>query len=443
MKAKLIITNLNSGLYWDEQEPEYGTLDRVHQISVFKNIRRQKFYGFGGAFTEAAAKCWRHLPKERAEALLDCYFGKHGLGYTLGRVPIGSSDFSEGHYSCIESANEFENGFKTDMDDRYLIPLILAAGKTAGQPIGLLLSPWSPPAFMKSNNDRNRGGKLMENYKPLWADCMASYAAHYRKAGCDVRMMSVQNEPEAVQTWDSCTWTAEEEGEFAANFLSPALLKAGCRDIGILAWDHNKEGLIRRAEGTLSVPGASKAVRGFALHWYTGDHFETLSAARKLWQDKELWFTEGCVEYGRFGGMTALDKAEMYAHDILGNLNAGVCGSIDWNLLLNAKGGPNHAGNFCEAPAMLTEDGDDFVLQSEYYYIGHFSRFIRPGAVCLATSVWSSHAEVTAFENMDGSCVLVALNRTDSPLAFSVADSGDEAVNFVLSAHSVATLLMF
>ena len=92
---------------------------------------------------------------------------------------------------------------------------------------------------------------------------------------------------------------------------------------------------------------------------------------------------------------------------------------------------------------MLTEDGDDFVLQSEYYYIGHFSRFIRPGAVCLATSAWSSHAEVTAFENMDGSCVLVALNRTDSPLAFSVADSGDEAVNFVLSAHSVATLLMF
>ena len=443
MKAKLIITDLKSGLYWHEKEAEFGSLDCVHQVNIFPNIRRQKFYGFGGAFTEAAARGWRQLPENRAKAFLDSYFGAHGLGYTLGRVPIGSSDFSAGHYSCADSADEMKSTFKTNMDDEYLIPMILAAGETADRPIGLLLSPWSPPGFMKDTGERNNGGKLMAEYKPHWAACMAKYAAHYRKAGCDVRLMSVQNEPEAVQIWDSCIWTAEEEGEFAANYLAPALSEADCADIGILAWDHNKESLVRRAEGTLSVSGASEAVRGFALHWYTGDHFDSLRAARKLWPDKELWFTEGCVEYGRFGGMSDIDKAEMYAHDILGNLNAGICGSIDWNLLLDAKGGPNHAGNFCEAPIMLTEDGSDFVLKSEYYYIGHFSRFIRPGAVCLATSSWSPNAEVTAFENTDGSRVLTALNRTDSPITLSVTEGGDNAITFELSAHAVATILLF
>ncbi len=442
MKATLITTDLSTGSYWQSREMEFGKLDYGRLINIFPTVRRQKWNGFGGAFTEAAARCWKQLPENRAEEFINKYFSSEGLGYTIGRVPMGSSDFSIKHYSCIDSPEEINSAFKTEIDDEYLIPMISAAQKASDQPIGLLLSPWSPPSFMKTNGDRNHGGKLLPEYRELWASCMASYAAHYKKAGCDVRLMSIQNEPEAIQTWDSCIWTAEEEGEFAVNYLAPALAKAGCKDIGILAWDHNKEGLVRRASGTLSVSGAADVIRGFALHWYTGDHFDAISAAKELWQDKELWFTEGCVEYGRFGGMTSVDKAEMYAHDIIGNLNAGICGSIDWNLLLNSKGGPNHVGNFCEAPIMLTEDGSDFVIQSEYYYIGHFSRYIRPGSVSLATSVWSARVEVTAFENTDGSRVLVALNPTDSQQKLSVTETGDSAVNFTLAPHSIATLLI-
>ena len=440
MKAKLITTDLNSNIYWHEEEREFGSLDCCHQINIFPTFQKQIFHGFGGAFTEAAARCWSRLPENRAKALMDSYFGLEGLCYTMGRVPMGSSDFSVGHYSCVDSADEPEDTFRTDIDDKYLIPMILATQKSAAKPVKLLLSPWSPPAFMKSNGERNNGGKLKSEYRKRWAACMAKYANHYRKAGCDVRLMSVQNEPEAVQTWDSCVWTAREEGEFAADFLAPALSAVGCEDVEILAWDHNKESLIRRAAGMISVPGAFNAVSGFALHWYTGGHFDTLRMARELWPNKELWFTEGCVEYGRFGGMSALDKAEMYAHDIIGNLNAGISGSIDWNLVLDAKGGPNHAGNFCEAPVMLTEDGTDFVLQSEYYYIGHFSRFIRSGAACLAVSSWNSGIEVTAFENADFSHVLVALNRTDETLPLSVTEDGENAFNFELPAHSIATM---
>jgi len=438
MKATLTTTNLQTGAYWQQEELESAAVDCVHQISVYPNIRRQRFEGFGGAFTEAVAYNWQRLPPEKRQQLLNLYFGPEGLGYTQGRVHIGSCDFALGNYAC-QSGPEDE-GFHTERDDQYLIPMVLAAQKTANGPISLLLSPWSPPGFMKTNGEMNHGGSLKPEYRARWAACMAKYAAHYRDAGCDVRRISIQNEPAAVQTWDSCIWSGEDEGMFAAEYLAPALADAGCGNVKILAWDHNKDILVYRAGQTLSVPGAAEAVSGFAVHWYTGDHFDALRAAAERWPDKELWFTEGCVEYSRFDGMTPLQKAEMYAHDILGNLNAGICGSIDWNLLLDAGGGPNHAGNFCEAPVMLTEDGSDYTLQGEYYYIGHFSRFIRPGAVRLEVSGWSTEAEVTAFENVDGSRVVVALNRTDRELPLSVTQDGQDGYSFFLPAHTIGTL---
>lgn len=149
---------------------------------------------------------------------------------------------------------------------------------------------------------------------------------------------------------------------------------------------------------------------------------------------------EGCVEYSRFDGMTPLQKAEMYAHDIVGNLNAGISGSIDWNLLLDAKGGPNHVGNFCEAPIMLKEDDSDFEVMYEYYYIGHFSRYIQPGAVCLGCSVFSSEVEATAFENPDGSRTAVLLNRSESAQPVSLTENAADGFNLVLEPHTIATL---
>lgn len=438
MKVSLTITNLQAGAYWQQEEVKPAAMDCVHQVSIYPNIRRQRFEGFGGAFTEAAAYNWQKLPPEKKQKFLNCCFGPDGLGYTQGRVHMGSCDFALGNYACAESPTD--EVFHTDRDDRYLIPMILAAQRTAGHPIGLLLSPWSPPGFMKTNGEMNHGGSLKNEYRAGWAACMAKYAAHYRAAGCDVRRMSIQNEPAAVQTWDSCLYSGAEEGEFAARYLAPALLEAGCGDVKILAWDHNKDILVYRAAQTLAVPGAAEAVGGFAVHWYTGDHFEALRMAAESWPEKELWFTEGCVEYSRFDGMTPLQKAEMYAHDILGNLNAGICGSIDWNLLLDAKGGPNHVGNFCQAPVMLTEDGADFSIQSEYYYIGQFSRFIRPGAVRLGASSYSTDVEVTAFENVDGSRVVVALNRTGRDLPVSITQNGQDGYAFLLPAHTIGTL---
>lgn len=437
MNAILTTTNFQKDLCWDAKELTRGPIDCMRQASVYPGIRRQAFQGFGGAFTEAAAFSYQQLPPEKRRAFLEAYFGERGLRYRLGRTHLNSCDFSLGNYACMESPED--PVFHTERDETYLLPMILDAQVVAGQPIGLLVSPWSPPAFMKTNGDMNHGGKLKPEYRELWARCLAKYVAFYRSRGCDVRMISMQNEPDAVQTWDSCIYSGQEEGEFSL-VLRSALDAQGLEDVQILAWDHNKDILVYRAEATLSVPGADRCVDGFAIHWYTGDHFDAVRLTAEQWPDKALWFTEGCVEYSRFDGMTPQQKAEMYAHDILGNLNAGMGGSIDWNLLLDAKGGPNHVGNFCEAPIMLSEDGSDFQIMTEYYYIGHFSRFLQSGAVCLGSSVYTANLEMTVFENPDGSRVAILLNRTDCSVPVSVTDNGKDGFRLDLEPHSIATL---
>lgn len=144
MNTVLTVTNLRRGQRWHSQTLERGPLDCIHQVSVYPGCRYQRFEGFGGAFTEAAAHSWARLPEARRQAFLDCCFGPEGLGYARGRVHIGSCDFALGNYACQSGPGD--EGFDTGRDDLRLIPMIRAAQEAAGRPIGLLLTPWSPPA---------------------------------------------------------------------------------------------------------------------------------------------------------------------------------------------------------------------------------------------------------------------------------------------------------
>ena len=440
MKAQIITTDLSAGKYWQAAPlTPCADADYIHAVCFYPELTGQTFEGFGGAFTESAGCNWQKLDAAGREAFAQCYFGADGLRYALGRAHIGSCDFSLGNYAAWD---ETMQGFDLTRDEQYIFPLLRAAAAAAGAQPALLLSPWSPPAFMKTNGDMNHGGQLKPEYRADWARCMAEYVRRYRDAGFDVRQISVQNEPEAVQTWDSCIYSADEEGSFAADFLRPALDAAGLDDVEILIWDHNKEALVRRAAGAMNTPARRAAIGGVAFHWYTGDHFEAVALAKQLYPDKKLYFTEGCVEYSRFDDATAVKKAEMYGHDILGNLNAGISGSLDWNLLLDEQGGPNHVGNFCEAPVMLDGAGG-FEKKGSYWYIGQFSRYIRPGAVRLGISRWCSELEATAFRNADGTIALVLLNRTDAPLPACLMENGAQAVATVeVGAHSIVTVVM-
>lgn len=302
-----------------------------------------------------------------------------------------------------------------------------------------MAAPWSPPAFMKTNGEMNHGGKLKREYYEAWAAYFVKFLEAYKKAGIPVRFLTTQNEPMAVQTWDSCIYTSEEEALFVRDYLGPALAQAGFADTGIYVWDHNKEEAYQRFKEVVADERTKKYVSGAAVHWYTGDHFEAAELIRKQYPDKEVFFTEGCVEYSRFADSGEVEKAEMYAHDIMGNLNAGVSASFDWNLFLDAEGGPNHVGNFCAAPVMCDPGEDTFEKRLSYYYIGHFSRYIEPGAVRIGMTRYSDAVEAAAFLNPGGERVLVLLNKSDKEVPVTVREAG-YGMETVLTPHSIHTI---
>lgn len=152
-----------------------------------------------------------------------------------------------------------------------------------------MLSPWSPPAFMKTNKDKNHGGRLKEEYRGMWAEYLCRFLEGYRKKGVTVKRISIQNGPAAVQIWDSCVYSAGEGKEFLRDYLYPALCAHGLTDLEIFIWDHNKERLLERALETIDAD-TDRMITGMAFHWYSGDHLEALQMAHEKFPKKSCCF---------------------------------------------------------------------------------------------------------------------------------------------------------
>ena len=405
-------------------------------VNVYPFAEYQEIKGFGGAFTEAASTTLDRLSKENREKIIKLYFDPvDGIGYNFGRVHINSCDFSLGNYTCVDEGDQTLSTFQIDRDKKSLIPMIKEAMQYGE--IDMFASPWSPPAYMKTTGQMNLGGKLKEEYYDLWAEYYVKFIQAYEKEGIKIGMITVQNEPKAVQKWDSCVYTAEEERDFVKNYLGKKMQELGVK---ILFWDHNKERIVDRAQVTLSDEEAKKYFHGVAFHWYSGDHFGELDVFHKLYPEMLLVFSEGCYEYNR-GALDTVKIGEKYAHDLIGNFNNYCNAYCDWNLVLNEKGGPNHVGNYCDAPIMADTQNDTFEIHDSYFYIGHFSKYVKKGAKRIGSSCFSSDLETVSFKNPDGSVVSVVLNATDKDQNFAFKIAG-KIVEARAEAHSIATYLI-
>ena len=400
----------------------------------------QTILGFGGAFTEAAAYTLSRISPQQREEVLRRYFDpKEGLGYTLGRVHIHSCDFALENYTYVADGDEQLKSFDIARDHKWVIPLIHDAARTAGQSLTLLASPWSPPAWMKTNGEMNHGGQLKPEYRESWALYYTKFIKAYREAGVPIWGVSVQNEPAAVQTWDSCIYSGEEERDFVRDYLGPVMHREGLSDVEILVWDHNRDLMVERASAVLSDPEAAQYVWGTGFHWYVSEEFSNVGRVHDLFPDKHLLFTEGCQEGGVKLG--AWFTGERYGRNIIGDLNHWNEGFLDWNLVLDETGGPNHVGNFCDAPVIADTVAGAVHYNSSYYYIGHFSKYIRPGAVRIGLEMNAPELLSTAFRNADGSVAVVVQNEGEEAQAFSLT-WGSEGVQEALPAHSIATYLI-
>ncbi len=451
--VKVFLTAQNTEFRLTQQAEILHFVDKPQpvetEVAVFVDPSKtfQTMLGIGGALTDAAAETFYKLPKDKQKELLTAYYDKDkGIGYTLGRTNIQSCDFSSDSYSYIKDNDVDLKTFSISHDMKYRVPFIKEVMKAAGGKLTLFASPWSPPAWMKTNNNMLHGGKLKSEFDQPWANFYVKFINAYEKAGIPVWGLTVQNEPMATQTWESCLYTAEEERDFVKNFLGPTLYKSGLAAKKLIVWDHNRDLIYQRASTILEDPQAAKYIWGVGFHWYetwTGANmnFENERRVAETFPDKHLIFTEGCPEQFSFSKINDWSLGEKYGMSMINDFNAGTVGFTDWNILLDEKGGPNHVGNFCFAPIHADTKTGNLMYANSYYYIGHFSKFIRPGAKRIVSAASRDMLLSTAYINPDGKIAVVVMNKTDKDIEYFLWVKG-KAAKTTSPAHSIATLVI-
>ncbi len=416
------------------------------EFSVFVEPQRtfQTILGIGGAITDASAEVFAKLSPDKQKEFLNAYYGSTGIGYSLIRTNIHSCDFSSGSYTYIKEGDKTLKSFSIDHDKKYRLPLIKQAIKTANNNVTFYASPWSPPAFMKDNNNMLKGGKLLPEYYQVWADYYVRFIKAYEKEGIPVWGLSLQNEPMATQTWESCIYTAEEERDFLKNHLGPTIRKE-LGDKKIIVWDHNRDLMNQRANVIFGDPEAAKYAWGMGFHWYetwTGGKpmFQNVQKVGEAYPDKKLMFTEGCVEKFDATRYQYWPNGERYGEQMINDFNNGTVGWTDWNILLDEKGGPNHVGNFCFAPVHADTKSGEIIYTPSYYYIGHFSKFVRPEAKRVSTVSSRSQLLSTSFRNANGKMITIVMNSSDQKISYNLIVGTSKTVAEI-PPHAIQTLV--
>jgi glucosylceramidase len=440
--TSLRITKTDQLVFTPSEQP----LETEIYVFVEPKKRFQSFIGIGGAITDASAEVFAKLSKNKQQELLQAYYNKdNGIGYSLLRTTIHSCDFSSGSYTYVKNNDKELKTFNIDHDKELRIPLIKEAIKTAGGKLLLYASPWSPPAFMKSNNNMLKGGSLLPEYYQSWANYYSKFLKAYEKEGLSMWGITIQNEPMATQRWESCIYTAENERDFLKNYLGPTLQKDGLGSKNIVVWDHNRDLMNQRADVIFSDPEASKYAWGLGFHWYetwTGGEpmHDNVRKVKDAFPTKNLLFTEGCVEKFDTSKYYLWANGERYGSAIINDLNNGTAGWTDWNILLDQTGGPNHVGNFCFAPIHADTTKNELIITPSYYYIGHFSKFIRPEAKRINTVVSRSLLSSTSFLNTNGKMVTVVMNKSNKKVSYHLYIDSKKAT-IEIPAHAIQTLV--
>ncbi len=417
------------------------------EISVFVDPKKpfQTLLGIGGALTDASAEVYAKMPREKQKELLSAYYNpKLGIGYTLARTNIQSCDFSSETYSYVKENDSDLKTFDISHDRKFRIPFIKDVIKATDGKLTLFASPWSPPAWMKTNHDVLHGGELKPEFYTSWAKFFVKFIQSYEKEGIPIWGFTVQNEEMASQSWESCIYTAEEEKEFVKNYLGPIMYRSGYSQKHLLIWDHNRDLIYQRVSTVLEDPEASKYVWGIAFHWYeylaSGSmDFENTKRVAEAFPDKAMMFTEGCAETYSPDRLNDWGLGERYGLSMINDFNIGSVAWTDWNVLLDDHGGPNHVGNFCMAPVHYDSQTKNLIYTNSYYYLGHFSKFIKPGSRRIACSSSRNNLITTAFQNPDGEIAVVVMNSTEESIPYFLWIQG-KAIKLVIPTHSIETL---
>jgi O-glycosyl hydrolase len=409
------------------------------QIRIDEGTTYQQVDGFGAALTDSAA--WlisSTLDVTQTYTLLNKLFSpREGIGISYVRLPIGASDFVKStHYTYDDMPPGLTDtdliSFSIAHDQAYIIP-ILQQAKSINTQLKVMGSPWSAPAWMKSP-ETLYGGSLKSDNSQTYADYFVKFIQAYQAEGIPIDTVTVQNEPHHTDgSYPTMRMEWSEQASFVRDHLGPAFDSANI-DAKILIWDHNWD----EPDYPLEVLGDTNARRfivGSAWHCYKGTP-DVQTVVHNAHPDKDIYFSE-CT-----GGEWDTDFASVlvwnFQNLFIGATRHWAKTVLLWNLALDEHNGPHNGGcDNCRGVATIRQDGKvDYNV--EYYVIGHLSKFVDPGACRIKSDHFPDTLESVAFQNADGSIVLVVLNPSATPITFDVEWS-DHHFSYSLPMQSVAT----
>ena len=415
---------------------------RLH-IQVDPHRQYQRMVGFGASITDSSAWLIQHrMSPEQRDALLRELFGREngGLGLSFTRLTIGASDFSRYHYSLDDPPGNQPDPelkhFSIEPNRGDVVPVTRAALAINPQ-LQVMASPWSAPAWMKSNDSLIQG-TLRPEYYDAFARYLLKFVDAYAAEGIPIFALTVQNEPDfEPKDYPGMRLNAPARARFIGDHLGP-LLATRKNAPQIFDWDHNWD-KPQEPLGVLNDPAAGKYVSAIAWHCYGGE-VEAQTPVHEAFPDKDAYLTEcsgGDWEPIISGGLTLQAREQ-----VIGATRNWARGVLFWNLALDQDGGP-HAGGCDTCRGVVTIDSGTGAVSrtDEYYALAHASRFVRPGARRIASEGEGGELDHVAFRNEDdGSLVLVVTNSARRARRFSVGQDG-ENFTYRLPARSLATFV--
>ena len=409
--------------------------------------KKQEILGFGGCFNELGWDALQIISEKDRNAFLDELFLAEGCNFNYGRVPIGANDFSLEWYSCDEISDDYElEHFNIERDKKYTIPYIREAQKRQ-KDLAVFASPWSPPIWMKTKKAYNYGTiRMEEKVLKAYAKYFVKFVQAYAKENIDVFQVHVQNEPMADQKFPSCKWSGENLRIFIRDYLGPAFEEAGLDTqlwLGTINGPFSdfmipeatvpfSEFYDQFANAVLSDEKARGYLYGVGLQWGGKHMMEQITVSYP-----ELHYMQTESECG--DGANTWEHMEYIFNQMWFYFRHGAERYTYWNMAL-LEGGISTWGWTQNSLCTINPTTKELTLQPEFYLMKHFSHFVKKGARLLETEGhWTGNT--IAFENPDGSIVLVVANNMDKDRNFGFVH-GEKAFSAEIKAHSVHTFVI-
>ena len=380
----------------------------------------QSIDGFGAALTGSSAYLIHKMDADsKSKLLTDLFDHDKGIGLNYLRLTIGSSDFSIGTYSYCDNA-DIKSFAIPPQDKQDLIPVlkqILAINPT----IKILASPWSAPAWMKKNNSMYGGSLKGAEVYADFAEYFVRYVKAFAAEGITIDAITLQNEPMYENGgYPTMKMTWEEQNILIRDYLGPKFAENNIKT-KIIIWDHNFD-MAFYPINILNDAVTRKYVAGTGWHGYGGTP-AAIDGVQELHPDKDVYFTE--QSGGGWNTDSRMGNMFYYMKDFLmASVNRGSKNFLMWNLALNPQHGPTTTTGGCQnCRGVVTINSDGaYTRNEEYYLLGHFSKFVRLGAVRVKNFAINlpSGVTVSSFMNKDGSKAVIILNRSGAKQKYNI-----------------------